>query len=64
MESVRSNNAEHAHRGLPGSMLRPVLGPLSSSSEHLEQLCMLGSSGFERQLYGVNAGQTQGSRLS
>eukprot|EP00969_Alexandrium_andersonii_P307631 13598552-Alexandrium_andersonii.AAC.1 len=38
-------------------MLRPLLGPRSSSSEHLKQLCVVGDSSSERFLLGASAGR-------
>eukprot|EP00969_Alexandrium_andersonii_P082872 3654862-Alexandrium_andersonii.AAC.1 len=40
-----------------GSIVRPFLGPRSSSSELVEQFCMFGSSSPESVLLGVNAGR-------
>eukprot|EP00969_Alexandrium_andersonii_P191525 8459138-Alexandrium_andersonii.AAC.1 len=37
--SARKNGAERTPRELQGPMLRSSLGPRSSSSEHLKQVC-------------------------
>eukprot|EP00969_Alexandrium_andersonii_P346310 15309332-Alexandrium_andersonii.AAC.1 len=56
-EISANNGAERTPRELQGSILRPLMGSCSSSSERLKQFCRFGSSSSERLSYGVNTGR-------